>query len=53
MADHDLALVTGAAVWAASSPSGCAPRTTIAQSGSEPASATDEYPMTVADRRKD
>ncbi|MFI6012140.1 hypothetical protein ACIBAG_25550 [Streptomyces sp. NPDC051243] len=43
MADHDLVPVTG----------DTSNVTTIAQAGSEPASATDEHSMTVADRRKD
>ncbi|MET7654187.1 hypothetical protein [Streptomyces sp. NPDC005486] len=42
MADHDLVLVTGDTSNA----------TTIAQAGSEPASATDEHQMTVTDRHK-
>lgn len=45
MADHDLVLVTG--------DTDTSHVTTIAQAGSEPASAPDEYQMTVADRRKD
>ena len=45
MAEPDLVLVTG--------DTDTSNDTTIAQASSEPASATDEHQMTVADRRKD
>ncbi|MEV5490313.1 hypothetical protein AB0L47_20275 [Streptomyces bobili] len=58
MADHDPVLVTGAGgtgrlVTERLRAQNTSHVTTIAQAGSESASATDEHSMTVADRRKD